>query len=397
MALEETWRWFGPHDPISLPEIKQTGATGIVTALHQIPVGAVWPEDKIRERKAMIEAEGMTWSVVESVPVHDDIKKRSGSFQRYINNYIETLKNLSRCGIDTVCYNFMPVLDWSRTDLTVIFTDGSITTRFQYIVYAAFDMFILRRPNAEAGYTPLQTAMAKEYFESLSDEAAEALTRTILYGLPGSLDALSLDEFRSALRAYEHIGDAELRANLYAFIRDIAPAAEASGIFMAIHADDPPWPLFGLPRVVSTEEDAAQLLSAADTTANGLTLCTGSFGAGYSNDLVRMAERFAGRINFLHLRNVTRIVDRDFMEADHLNGDIDLYGVMKVMLIEQQRRIASGRKDARIPMRPDHGHLMLPDMGRKNIYPGYSLFGRMRALAELRGMELALRRQLNLS
>jgi mannonate dehydratase len=290
----------------------------------------------------------------------------------------------------------MPVLDWSRTDLNVVFKDGSITTRFQYIVYAAFDMFILRRPNAEADYSTVQAAQAKEYFDSLSDDGRKALTQTVLYGLPGSLEELSLDEFRTALLAYEHIGDAELRANLYAFIRDVAPAAEEAGVFMAIHADDPPWPLFGLPRVVSTEEDAAQLLAAADTTANGLTLCTGSFGAGYQNDLVRMAERFAGRINFLHLRNVTRTVDKDFMEAEHLDGDIDLYGVIKTMLIEQQRRLASGRKDARIPMRPDHGHLMLPDMERKNIYPGYSLFGRMRGLAELRGLELGIRRELDL-
>jgi mannonate dehydratase len=397
MALEETWRWFGPNDPFSLKEIKQTGATGIVTALHQIPVGAVWPEDKILERKRMIEAEGMTWSVVESVPVHEDIKKRSGSFELYIDNYKETVKNLSRCGIDTVCYNFMPVIDWSRTDLHVVFKDGSITTRFQYIVYAAFDMFILRRPNAEAGYTPAQVTKAKEYFDTLTEEGKRALTQTVLYGLPGSLEELSLDEFRTALLAYEHIGDAELRTNLYAFIKAIAPTAEEAGVFMAIHADDPPWPLFGLPRVVSTEEDAARLLAAADTTANGLTLCTGSFGAGYHNDLVRMAERFAGRINFLHLRNVTRTVDRDFMEAEHLDGDIDLYGVMTVMLQEQQRRIVAGRKDARIPMRPDHGHLMLPDTERKNIYPGYSLFGRMRGLAELRGMELAIRRQLHIS
>jgi mannonate dehydratase len=396
MALEETWRWFGPNDPISLKEIKQTGATGIVTALHQIPVGAVWPEEKIRERKRLIEDEGMTWSVVESVPVHEDLKKRSGSFARYGENYKETLRNLGRCGIDTVCYNFMPVLDWSRTDLNVVFTDGSITTRFQHVVYAAFDLFILRRPNAEAEYTPAQLVDAKKYFDALDENGKTALTQTILYGLPGSLEELSLDEFRAALLEYKTIGDAELRANLYAFIRDVTPAAEEAGIFLAIHADDPPWPLFGLPRVVSTEDDVARLLSAAESPSNGLTLCTGSFGAGYDNNLVRMAERFAGRINFLHLRNVTRSADKNFMEAEHLNGDIDLYGVMKAMLIEQQRRIAAGRKDTRIPMRPDHGHLMLPDVGRKNVYPGYSYVGRLRGLAELRGLELGIRRALNL-
>ncbi len=396
MAFEETWRWFGPNDPYSLKEIKQTGATGIVTALHQIPVGDAWPVEKILERKRMIEAEGMTWSVVESVPVHEDIKKRSGSHARCIENYKTTLRNLAACGIDTVCYNFMPVLDWSRTDLNVVFTDGSITTRFQYIVYAAFDLFVLRRPNAEADYTPSQLRKAKEHFDTLDDDGILSLTQTVLYGLPGSLEELSLEEFRLALLEYAHIGDAELRANLYAFLREVTPVAAEAGIFMAIHADDPPWPLFGLPRVVSTEEDIARLLAAADTPANGLTLCTGSFGAGFTNDLVHMAERFAGRINFLHLRNVTRSIDRDFMEADHLNGDIDLYGVMKALLVEQRRRIEAGRRDSRIPMRPDHGHLMLPDMDRKNIYPGYSLFGRMRGLAELRGLETGIRRELKL-
>jgi mannonate dehydratase len=396
MAFEETWRWFGPHDPISLKEIKQTGATGIVTALHQIPVGAVWPEDEIMKRKRMIEAEGLTWSVVESVPVHEDIKKRTGAYKVCVDNYKETLKNLSRCGIDIVCYNFMPVLDWSRTDLHVIFKDGSITTKFQYVVYVAFDVYVLRRPNAAADYEPALLDKAKEYFDSLTPDAITQLMQTVLYGLPGSMDTLTLDQFRNALLEYEHIGDAELRANLYQFLRDVIPTAEEAGIYLAVHADDPPWPLFGLPRVVSTAEDVAQLIKAVDSPSNGVTLCTGSFGAGFNNDLVQMAERFAHRISFLHLRNVTRSVDKNFMEAEHLDGDIDLFGVMKALLVEQKRRMEAGRKDTRMPMRPDHGHLMLPDMGRTNVYPGYSYVGRMRGLAELRGLELGIRRAMNL-
>ncbi|HLP17083.1 MAG TPA: mannonate dehydratase, partial [Bacteroidota bacterium] len=292
--------------------------------------------------------------------------------------------------------NFMPVLDWSRTDLNVVCADGSITTKFDTVAFAAFDLFILRRHNAESSYTPEQISHAKAYFNTLDEAARDALTQTVLYGLPGSLEALSLDEFRAALLEYEFIGDAELRANLYAFLRDVIPTAEETGIRMAIHADDPPRPLLGLPRVVSTEEDVAQVIAAMDSVSNGVTLCTGSFGAGFANDLVRMARRFAHRISFVHLRNVTRNAQGDFIESDHLAGDIDLYEVMKTLLIEQKRRIDEGRSDTRIPMRPDHGRLMLPDMDRKNIYPGYSLFGRMRGLAELRGLELGIRRELGL-
>ena len=389
-------RWFGPNDPVTLKELRQSGSTGIVTALHHIAAGEPWPVDEIMERKRTVEAEGLTWSVVESVPVHESIKTRTGNHRQHIDNFKQTVRNLGRCGIDTVCYNFMPVLDWSRTDLNVVFHDGSITTKFESRAFAAFDLFILQRPGAEKSYTVEQREAARRYYDALDNRQKKTLQDTILLGLPGSLETYTLDEFRAALHEYDTIGDAELRIHLYSFLKEIIPVAEESGVYMAIHADDPPWPLLGLPRVVSTKEDVGQLLQAVDSDHNGLTLCTGSFGASVKNDLVEMAASFAGRINFLHLRNVTRNAEGDFLEDNTLDGDIDIYGVMKVLLVEQRRRLHEGRKDNRIPIRPDHGHLMIPDMNRKGIYPGYSLFGRMRNLAELRGMELGIRRALNL-
>ena len=397
MALEQTWRWFGPSDPISLKEIKQTGATGIVTALHQIPVGEVWPVEEILKRKGIMASEGLTWSVAESVPVHEDIKKRKGNYRRFLRNYAASLRNLGQCGIDTVCYNFMPILDWSRTDLAVEFKDGSITTKFETKAFTAFDLFILQRPQAEDDYNADQIQQARQYFASLSENHKEKLKQTVLLGLPGSLEAFTLDELRLALREYDDIGEAELRESLIAFIKEIAPVAEEAGVLLAIHPDDPPWPLLGLPRVVRNNLDIEQVLNASDSRANGITFCTGSLGAGFDNDLVDMAENFAERIKFVHLRNVTRNREGDFVEVNHLEGDVDMYGVMKVLLLEQKRRRDEGRKDHRMPMRPDHGHLMLPDQHRKNLYPGYSLFGRMRGLAELRGLELGIQRSLQLS
>lgn len=394
MFFEQTWRWFGPKDPITLKEIKQTGATGIVSALHHIPVGEVWTIEEILKRKKIIEDEGLKWSVVESLPVHENIKKRKNNYLQLIENYKDSLRNLGKCGIDTVCYNFMPVLDWSRTDLKVIFNDGSITSKFETKVFAAFDLFILKRKNAEKDYPSEIIEQAKKHFENMNDSQKKDLIDTILYGLPGSMEALTLDEFKLALKEYDEIGDKELRENLYFFIREIIPAAEEAGIYMVVHADDPPRPLLGLPRVVSNKKDIRLLFDAVNSKHNGLTLCTGSFGADIKNDLVDIAETFADRINFVHLRNLKRNVDGDFMEDNHLDGDIDLYGVMKVLIKEQLRREKDGRKDLRIPFRPDHGHLMLPDMNRAGIYPGYSLFGRMRGLAELRGLELGLRRSL---
>ncbi len=394
MYFEQTWRWFGPKDPITLKEIKQTGATGIVSALHHIPVGEVWTVEEISKRKRIIEDEGLRWSVVESLPVHENIKKRKNNYKEIIENYKESLRNLGKCGIDIVCYNFMPVLDWSRTDLNVIFNDGSITSKFESKVFAAFDLFILKRDSAEKNYTLEQIQKAKEHFEKLNDKQKKELTNTILYGLPGSMDAMTLDQFKLALKEYNEIGDKELRSNLYDFIKEVVPIAEEAGIYMVVHADDPPWPLLGLPRVVSNKNDIQQLFKAADSKHNGLTLCTGSFGADIKNDLVDLAKSFSDRINFVHLRNLKRNADGDFMEDNHLDGDIDLYGVMKVLIDEQNKRVKEGRKDIRIPFRPDHGHLMIPDLNRQGIYPGYSLFGRMRGLAELRGLELGIRRSI---
>lgn len=396
MAFEQTWRWFGPKDPIGLQEIRQTGATGIVTALHHIPVGEVWAVDEILSRKHAIEAEGLVWSVAESLPVHEDIKRRTGRYEQLIENYRRSIGNLGACGVDTVCYNFMPVLDWSRTNLDVEFPDGSITTRFEQRSLVAFDLFLLKRPGAEEGYSEAERDDARRFYEGLSEERRKRLVDTVLLGFPGSGEAYTLDGLKAALQTYGHIGAGQLRENLYEFLRDIIPAATESGVMMAIHPDDPPWSLLGLPRIVSTANDVERLLGVADTPANGITLCTGSFGASTGNDLVAMAERFAPRINFVHLRNVTRDVAGNFMEADHLDGDVDIYGVMKVLLVEQKRRAAEEPARRPMPMRPDHGRLMLPDMGRENFYPGYSLFGRMRALAELRGIEVGIRRALGL-
>lgn len=396
MALEQTWRWFGPKDPISLGEIKQTGARGIVTALHHIPIGEIWPVKEIMRRKRIVEAEGLKWSVAESVPVHEDIKKKKGYYVKYIENYRKSIRNLGLCGVDTVCYNFMPVLDWSRTDLQVVFEDGAITTKFEARVFAAFDIFIIKRPGAEKNYSEYQIKQAEQYYKSLNEKQKEQLVQTVLLGLPGSLEAYTLEEFRSVLSEYDDIGDVGLRENLRDFLKEIIPVAEKSGVLMAIHPDDPPWPLLGLPRVVSNKQDIEQLLGVVDSPSNGLTLCTGSFGADINNDLVDMAESFAKRINFIHLRNLTRSEDGDFTEAYHLEGQVDIYGVIKALLIEQKRRVDEGRKDNRMPMRPDHGHLMLPDQHKQGIYPSYSLFGRMRGLAELRGLELGIQRSLGI-
>ncbi|MEJ2506216.1 MAG: mannonate dehydratase [Ignavibacteriaceae bacterium] len=352
--------------------------------------------DEIDKRKTLIESEGLAWSVAESIPVHEDIKKQKGKFQKYLDNYKVSINNLSKSGVDTVCYNFMPVLDWSRTNLRVIFKDGAITTQFESKVFAAFDLFMLQRKNAEKDYSTKKIEDAKKYYEKMSNGEKDELKQTILYGLPGSLEAYTLDEFRSALTEYNEIGDKELRDNLYYFIKEIIPVAEEAGVLMGIHPDDPPWSLLGLPRIVGTKQDIQQIINVVDSPSNGITFCTGSFGAGYKNDLVDMAKTFSNRINFLHLRNLTRNANGDFTEAYHLDGDIDLYGVIKTLLLEQQKRINEGRKDSRMPMRPDHGHLMIPEQSKQGIYPGYSLFGRMRGLAELRGMELGILRSLGI-
>jgi mannonate dehydratase len=391
--LEQTWRWFGPEDRITLGEIKQTGATGIVTALHHIPIGEIWTVDEIMLRKKQIEDSGLVWSVAESVPVHEDIKKQEKGFQKYIENYKQTIHNLGLCGIRTVCYNFMPVLDWSRTNLASKYSDGSEVTRFDHVLFITFDIHILKRKNAEDSYPSEAVEQAREIFRLLNDEQITTLEKTILLGLPGSGESFTLEQLRQKIKEYEHIDAARLRKHLLYFIREIVPVAELSGVRMAIHPDDPPWSLMGLPRIVSTAQDLEDIINTVDTPTNGIAFCTGSIGAGYFNDVGSMAEKFAYRINYAHLRNVSRDEKNNFSEDYFFKGDVDMYRVMKALIMEEERRIDDGRTDFRIPVRPDHGNQMLGDIGKKN-YPGYSLYGRMKNLAEIRGLEIGVRMSL---
>lgn len=394
MSMEQTWRWFGPHDPVSLMDAKQAGATGIVSALHHIPFGEVWEMEEILKRKRLIEEAGLRWVVAESIPVHESIKTRTGRYLEYLENYKQSVRNLGKCGIHTLCYNFMPVLDATRTDFNFRLANGAVALLFDATALAAFELYLLKRPGAESYYSGEQKEEAKRYLDELSQEQVNALIRTIVAGFPGVGADYTLEQFQAVLDTYQNIGAAELKANLAHFLQEVVPVAEEAGVRMAIHPDDPPFPVLGLPRIVSTEKDVEELLAVVDSPYNGFTLCTGSFGVRADNDLAGMVKRWGHRINFVHLRSTLRDEDGSFYESDHLTGNVDMYSVIKAVLEEQQKRRKAGKDDF-LPMRPDHGHQMLDDLHKKTI-PGYSAIGRLRGLAEIRGLEWGIRRAFDL-
>ncbi len=382
--MEQTMRWYGPKDPVSLQDIRQSGATGVVTALHHIPNGEVWSREEIKTRKVQIEAAGLTWSVVESVPVHEQIKTRTGEYLQFIDNYKQTLRNLAAEGVFTVCYNFMPILDWTRTNLEYLLPNGAKALLYEKKAVIAFDLFILQRPEARQEYSPEEIASTETYYQNLSPESKQLILDNILKGLPGSEIGYTLDEFRAMLKTYSGIDANQLATHLRLFLDAITPVAEEVGCFLCIHPDDPPFSLYGLPRVVSTAADARRILSQTPSIHNGLTFCTGSFGVRTDNDLPAMVREFGERIHFLHLRSTRNDAAGNFYEDNHLDGNVDMVAVIQEVLKWQEKR------KKRIPMRPDHGHQLLDDLTKKTANPGYTAIGRLKGLAELRGVEEAL-------